>query len=186
MSGASRDALNSPPESVESPSEVLRGSLTASSPFAVPEKQHQPFRNPSGSPNPCTPLPICVDSSFSPSQTQAAVSSSLFARFRYVPRYRRAPQPRLPSPRYPRSRASVCQNNRREKSRAAPQVHPNLTLFRFESCPELLLGFSPLHPPSFFPSLFPPRFGNINYCFLHTFLHSLLLHVLYTRSIFSL
>ncbi|KAJ9193522.1 hypothetical protein DTO166G4_3662 [Paecilomyces variotii] len=148
MSGASRDVLNSPSESVESPSEVVRGSSTASSPFAAPEKHHQPFRNPSGS------LQSLRGFIQSICENQGTYHGTAV----------------LPSPVFPipGTRQVELQSAKTigEKSRVAPQVHPNLALFRFESCPELPLGFSPLHSTSSFsPSSVPSSFWE-HYCFV--------------------
>ncbi|KAJ9292600.1 hypothetical protein DTO271G3_8572 [Paecilomyces variotii] len=165
MSGASRDVLNSPSESVESPSEVVRGSSTASSPIAAPEKHHQPFRNPFGSLQSLYAASNlhCYSFFFFLSNSSRGFIQSVCENQGTYHGTAVLPSPVFP---IPGTRQVELQSAKTigEKSRGAPQVHPNLALFLFESCPELPLGFSPLHSTSSFsPSSVPSSFWE-HYC----------------------
>lgn len=78
--------------------------------------------------NPCTHLPTCVVVLFSLFKLKPRFHPVDLRESGYVPRYRRSSsQPRLPNPRYPTSRASESQNNRRKEQSSSPapsEPHP--------------------------------------------------------------
>ncbi|KAJ9197861.1 hypothetical protein DTO164E3_5417 [Paecilomyces variotii] len=152
MSGASRDVLNSPSESVESPSEVVRGSSTASSPFAAPEKHHQPFRNPSGS------LQSLRGFIQSICENQGTYHGTAV----------------LPSPVFPipGTRQVELQSAKTIGEKRSIQTSPSSVLSRVLNCLSAFLPYT--LPPLFRPLLFPPRFGNIIVQVLFRYLTGLL------------